>query len=210
MYLGMQLLRPGEWAPSHRQTPNAVHISDGEKPPGQQALVRVHRGRIPPCIAASASTRSDHFRNQPGISVTISRKPRAETSVRFVFLRDRTDQLAALLRLESPRLAKLAGRSCCCAPQLTHFPAAAQRHRGQDLFIRRIVAGYARPQLMPPRSRAGSRARARRHGGLPHLHASTSRPRQLHRTAWATRAASSIVQTAGPRAATRRRATPNA
>jgi gentisate 1,2-dioxygenase len=43
MYLGMQLLLPGEWAPAHRHTPNAVRISiegegayttvDGEKCP---------------------------------------------------------------------------------------------------------------------------------------------------------------------------------
>ena len=26
MYLGMQLLLPGEWAPSHRHTPNAVRM----------------------------------------------------------------------------------------------------------------------------------------------------------------------------------------
>ena len=31
MYLGMQLLLPGEWAPSHRHTPNAVRlIVEGE------------------------------------------------------------------------------------------------------------------------------------------------------------------------------------
>ena len=31
IYLGMQLLRPGEWAPSHRHTPNAVRmIVEGE------------------------------------------------------------------------------------------------------------------------------------------------------------------------------------
>src|SRR6201988_2862271 len=31
MYLGMQLLLPGEWAPSHRHTPNAVRmVVEGE------------------------------------------------------------------------------------------------------------------------------------------------------------------------------------
>lgn len=31
IYLGMQLLLPGEWAPSHRHTPNAVRmIVEGE------------------------------------------------------------------------------------------------------------------------------------------------------------------------------------
>ena len=29
MYLGMQLLLPGEWAPSHRHTPNAVRGGGG-------------------------------------------------------------------------------------------------------------------------------------------------------------------------------------
>lgn len=46
MYLGMQLLLPGEWAPSHRHTPNAVRMVvegegawstvDGEKCPMQR------------------------------------------------------------------------------------------------------------------------------------------------------------------------------
>ena len=31
IYLGMQLLLPGEWAPSHRHTPNAVRmVVEGE------------------------------------------------------------------------------------------------------------------------------------------------------------------------------------
>jgi gentisate 1,2-dioxygenase len=53
MYLGMQLLMPGEWAPSHRHTPNAVRMVvegegawttvDGEKCP----MSLLHGGQLP-------------------------------------------------------------------------------------------------------------------------------------------------------------------
>ena len=56
MYLGMQLLMPGEWAPSHRHTPNAVRMVvegegawttvDGEKCPMQRGdLILTPTGR---------------------------------------------------------------------------------------------------------------------------------------------------------------------
>src|SRR6266478_1158208 len=43
IYLGMQLLLPGEWAPAHRQTPNAV----GAPEPSHlaEAFVQARRGR---------------------------------------------------------------------------------------------------------------------------------------------------------------------
>lgn len=62
MYLGMRLLLPGEWAPSHRHTPNAVRMIvegegayttvDGEKCP-------MSRGDLiltPPACVTSTST----------------------------------------------------------------------------------------------------------------------------------------------------------